>query len=190
MEMQREFWQTVYLESRPSNHIKNLFFTPDIDKSEVGVKVILNKQTQTKVPFKINGSGINFQTEIEAGVDNAEFTIPIRNQKLWTLEDPYLYEVETTFGAEDTEDKVSSYFGMRKISAVQIPGKDYQYVALNNQPVYLRLALDQSYHPDGFYTFPSDKFMKEEIQRAKDLGLNGLRIHIKAEMPRKLYWGR
>ena len=181
-------WQTVYLESRPSNHIKNLFFTPDIDKSEVGVKVILNKQTQTKVLFKINGSGINFQTEIEVGVDNAEFTIPIRNQKLWTLEDPYLYEVETTVGAEGTEDKVSSYFGMRKISAVQIPGKDYQYVALNNQPVYLRLALDQSYHPDGFYTFPSDKFMKEEIQRAKDLGLNGLRVHIKAEMPRKLYW--
>ena len=50
------------------------------------------------------------------------------------------------------------------------------------------MALDQSYHPQGFYTFPSDKFMKEEIQRAKDLGLNGLRIHIKAEIPRKLYW--
>lgn len=181
-------WQTVYLESRPASHIKNLFFTPDIDKSEVGVKVILNKQTQTSIPFKINGFGINFQTEIEVGVDNAEFTIPIRNQKLWTLEDPYLYEVKATVGAEGTEDKVSSYFGMRKISVVQIPGKDYQYVALNNQPVYLRLALDQSYHPDGFYTFPSDQFMKEEIQRAKDLGLNGLRIHIKAEMPRKLYW--
>ena len=30
--------------------------------------------------------------------------------------------------------------------------------------------------------------MKEEIVRAKDLGLNGLRIHIKAEIPRKLYW--
>jgi len=30
--------------------------------------------------------------------------------------------------------------------------------------------------------------MKDEIQRAKDLGLNGLRIHIKAEIPRKLYW--
>lgn len=181
-------WQTVYLESRPAEHIKALFFSPDIDKSEVSVKVILNKPTQNRTPFKINGSGINFQTEIEVGVDNAEFTIPIRNQKLWTLEDPYLYEVEATVGDESSMDKVSSYFGMRKISAVQISGQEYQYVALNNQPVYLRLALDQSYHPDGFYTFPSDKFMREEIQRAKDLGLNGLRIHIKAEMPRKLYW--
>ncbi len=30
--------------------------------------------------------------------------------------------------------------------------------------------------------------MKEEIARAKDIGLNGIRIHIKTEMPRKLYW--
>lgn len=52
----------------------------------------------------------------------------------------------------------------------------------------MKLSLDQSYHPEGFYTFPSDIFIKEEIQRAKDLGLNGLRIHIKAEVPRKLYW--
>ena len=111
-------------------------------------------------------------------------------KELWTLEDPYLYEVETTFGAEDTEDKVSSYFGMRKISAVQIPGKDYQYVALNNQPVYLRLALDQSYHPDGFYTFPSDKFMKEEIQRAKDLGIEWLYVFILKQKCRGSYIGQ
>jgi hypothetical protein len=77
---------------------------------------------------------------------------------------------------------------MRKISAMQVPGQEFQYVALNNKPIYMKLTLDQSYHPEGFYTFPSDKFMKEEIQRAKDLGLNGLRIHIKAEVPRKLYW--
>ena len=181
-------WQTVYLESRPEEHIKALFFTPDIDKSEVGVKVILNQKTQNKRNFILKGSGIDFHAEIAAGKDHSEFTIPIQNLKLWDLEHPYLYEVQAILGDENTQDKVSSYFGMRKISAVQIPGKEFQYVALNNKPLYLRLTLDQSYHPDGFYTFPSDAFMKDEIQRAKDLGLNGLRIHIKAEMPRKLYW--
>jgi len=50
------------------------------------------------------------------------------------------------------------------------------------------LALDQSYHPEGYYTFPSDKFMKEEIERSKAIGLNGIRTHIKVEVPRKLYW--
>jgi hypothetical protein len=108
--------------------------------------------------------------------------------KLWDLENPFLYEVTASVKTENSSDEVSTYFGMRKISAVEIPGKDFKYVALNNKPLYLKLTLDQSYHPDGFYTFPSDQFIKEEIQRAKVLGLNGLRIHIKAEMPRKLYW--
>ena len=52
----------------------------------------------------------------------------------------------------------------------------------------MKLTLDQAYHPDGFYTYPTDQFMKEEILRAKGLGLNGIRIHIKTEIPRKLYW--
>ena len=89
------------------------------------------------------------------------------------MENPFLYEVIASVSDENNSDEVSTYFGMRKISAVEIPGKNFQYVALNNNPVYMKLTLDQSYHPEGFYTFPTDEFMKEEIQRAKDLGLNG-----------------
>ena len=104
--------------------------------------------------------------------------------RLWSLEDPYLYDVEIKLD----DDIVNSYFGIRKISSTNLPGNEYPYVALNNKPIYLQLALDQSYHPDGYYTFPSDKFMKEEILRSKSIGLNGIRIHIKAEIPRKLFW--
>ena len=66
--------------------------------------------------------------------------------------------------------------------------RDSPYVALNNKPIYLQIALDQSYHPEGYYTFPNDKFLKEEIMRSKSIGLNGIRVHIKVEVPRKLYW--
>ena len=104
--------------------------------------------------------------------------------RLWTLDDPYLYEVEIKLD----NDFVESYFGMRKISTMNLPGTEHPYVALNNKPIYLQLALDQSYHPDGYYTFPTDKFMKEEILRSKSIGLNGIRVHIKLEVPRKLYW--
>jgi len=77
---------------------------------------------------------------------------------------------------------------MRKISVVKLPGTDFPYVALNNKPVYLQLALDQAYHPEGFYTFPSDAFMRKEVELARSIGLNGIRPHIKVELPRKLYW--
>jgi hypothetical protein len=71
---------------------------------------------------------------------------------------------------------------------MNLPGLNYPYIALNNKPLYLQLTLDQSYHPDGFYTFPTDEFMKNEILNSKKIGLNGNRIHIKVEVPRKLYW--
>lgn len=89
---------------------------------------------------------------------------------------------------DNPQDQVDSYFGQRKISTTTLPGSDYPYVALNNKPVYLQLCLDQSYHPEGYYTFPSDEFMRDEILLSKRLGLNGNRIHIKVEVPRKLYW--
>jgi len=183
-------WQTVYLEARPENYISSIRFTPDIDKKEVKIEVNLAKENPSALKFQLKGDGNNFQfqAEIPGNSKTSEFIAPVSDMKLWSLENPFLYEVLATVSGEGFQDEVSTYFGMRKISAVAIPGKDFQYVALNNKPLYMKLTLDQSYHPQGFYTFHSDQFMKEEIERAKVLGLNGLRIHIKAEIPRKLYW--
>jgi hypothetical protein len=118
-----------------------------------------------------------------------EFDVPIERPRLWTLEDPYLYEVEAILRAgKDAQDSVRTYFGMRKISVVNLPGTDFPYIALNDRPVYLQTSLDQAYHPEGFYTFPSDAFMRDEILRTRRIGLNGQRIHVKIGIPRKLYW--
>jgi beta-galactosidase/beta-glucuronidase len=178
-------WQTVFIEARPENYIKNIRFTPDIDNQLVTAEVNLAENAASEFQFSLKGknNSLSFTGEISAGSNTATFNIPVTKMKLWNLEKPFLYEVIAALTGENNTDEVSTYFGMRKISAVEIPGKGFQYVALNNEPIYLKLALDQSYHPEGFYTFPSDQFMMEEIQRAKDLGLNGLRIHIKAEIP-------
>ncbi len=183
-------WQTVYLEARDKNYISTIRFIPDIDNKKITIAVKLAEETKAPISFKLEGKNnkINFQSEIPANQSEARFELPIENMTLWSLKNPFLYEVTASLSGSSITDAVDTYFGMRKISAIQVPGQDFQYVALNNEPLYMKLALDQSYHPEGFYTFPSDKFMKEEIQRAKDLGLNGLRIHIKAEIPRKLYW--
>ena len=183
----RGIWQTVYLEARGENYIRSLHFTPDIDNSTVKVDVALAAPAAAGEEFKLafkTGNQDTFTGEFE-GKDQAHFVIPIKDQHLWDLDDPFLYEVTASLG---NQDEVSSYFGQRKISVTPFPGADYNYVALNNKPIYLQLCLDQSYHPDGYYTFPSDEFMKNEILISKNLGLNGNRIHIKVEVPRKLYW--
>ena len=45
--------------------------------------------------------------------------------RLWSLDDPFLYEVDAALRAGGREDTVATYFGMRKISVVNLPGTDY-----------------------------------------------------------------
>jgi hypothetical protein len=184
-------WQTVYLEARPALHFRSLHFSPDLDAGQVTVRAIFSDAapagTSVRIEFKHNERPA-VEQPVAAGVREVQFSVPIAHAHLWTLDDPYLYEVAAALQDNEGEDRVSTYFGMRKISVARLPGTDIPYVALNGKPLYLQMTLDQSYHPDGFYTFPSDAFMRDEILRSKRLGLNANRIHIKVEVPRKLYW--
>jgi len=187
-------WQTVYLEVRPQVALETVHFTPDIDSKKVTVSAFLDKPAPAdmnlKLQFKPHDlTNPNITQTVSKGDRAIEFEVSIPNQHLWSLEDPYLYEVDVILsGNGQTEDRVSTYFGMRKVSILNLPGTDFPYIALNDKPIYLQLTLDQSYHPEGFYAFPSDEFMRDEILHSRRIGLNGNRIHIKVEVPRKLYW--
>ena len=184
----RGIWQTIYLEARGNIFLEGVHFTTDIDKNSVTTKITLSNELKTEsditLRIKTPNEVIISKQKFPANKDKASFEIPIPNARLWNLDDPFLYETEITMG----DDVVKTYFGMRKISVVNLPNTSIPYIALNNKPIYLQLTLDQSYHPEGFYTFPSDDFMKNEIQLCKNIGLNGIRTHIKIDVPRKLYW--
>ena len=191
-------WQTVYLEARGNEFLETVRFTPDIESQSVTADIRLGAPAKEPLAFEVR-----FREEDRAkpatvafapGQMRAKMKIALRDVKLWDLENPYLYEVVCALkpggreaGAAET-DEVRTYFGMRKVSVGKLPGTEHPYVTLNGKPLYLQLTLDQSYHPDGFYTFPSDEFMKNEILLSKKLALSGNRIHIKVEVPRKLYW--
>src|SRR3954468_15120803 len=59
---------------------------------------------------------------------------------------------------------------------------------LNNMARYLRGALHQSYYPEGVYTAGEVNTLKHDIEYAKQVGFNFLRIHIKIDDPLLLYW--
>jgi hypothetical protein len=187
-------WQTAYLEVRPAVALETVHFTPDIHGKKVDVEVMLDGPAAEGASFELlflesDRSEPRVVQEITAGQDRLEFSVPLEQVRLWSLDDPYLYEVKAVLNSANAgSDSVSTYFGMREISVGNLPGTEIPYVFLNGEPIYLQLALDQSYHPDGYYTFPSDEFMRDEILRSRRIGLNGQRIHIKVEVPRKLYW--
>ena len=185
-------WQTVYLEARGTTPLSSVHFTPDIDRNVVGVDVRLLDPAPKTVTVQVDINNVAHKPSvaqmIQSGRDRLHFEIPLPNAHRWTLDDPFLHEATITVSGVGVADRVDSYFGMRKISVTNLPGTTIPYVSLNNSPVYLQLALDQAYHPTGFYTFPTDSILRMEILRAKQIGLNGLREHIKIESPRKLYW--
>jgi hypothetical protein len=188
----RGIWQTPYLEARGKAALATLHFTPDLDARKVTVAADLleaaPQDLTLRLAFKTGGLA-PVERRIARGEKGTTFDVAVPEPHRWSLDDPFLYELEATLtGTGLSPDAVRTYFGMRKVSVVDLPGTDHRYVALNDEPLYLQLTLDQAYHPDGFYTFPSDQVLRDEVLRARQIGLNGLREHVKVESPRKLYW--
>lgn len=184
-------WQTVYLEARPATHLAVLHFQPDVDRARLIVHAEFNQPLAAEGSLRLRArdQGFpDFSVPVPAGAGELDFTMPIAQPRLWSLDDPFLYELEAMLSGGGEDDRVSTYFGMRKISVLDLPGTEFPYIALNDRPVYLQMTLDQAYHPEGFYTYPSDAFMRDEILRSRRIGLNANRLHVKIEVPRKLYW--
>ena len=189
----RGIWQTVYLEARGSAPLSAVHFTPwhTLDGVRVDARLLepARQPLTLSVTFDNRADHASVTAKIPRGATSAHLEIPLANARRWSLDDPFLHEVTVRVGATGLiEDRVQTYFGMRTISVVELPGTSYPYVALNGTPIFLQLALDQAYHPTGYYTFPTDSILRDEIARARLIGLNGLREHVKIETPRKLYW--
>ncbi len=186
----RGIWQTPYLEARGATFLSKVHFTPDIDQGTVEVQADLSDPAPpgSRLTLQFTGGLPERQVEIPKDSTEFSFSVDVPKPHLWQLDDPFLYNVALALDVKGKpQDEVKSYFGMRKVSVVKTPA-GYSYIALINRPVYLQLTLDQAYNPEGYYTFPSDAFMRDEILRSRRIGLNGMRIHVKVGIPRKLYW--
>jgi beta-galactosidase/beta-glucuronidase len=180
-------WQTVWLEPVSAANIKELKITPDIDKSAVTVHPLTTAALgnySVEVTIRDGSQRVN-QASIAPG---GQITLPVNGARLWTPEDPHLYQLEARLKlGSRTIDKVESYFGMRKISL----GKDqkgFRRMLLNNKPYFQFGPLDQGFWPDGIYTAPTDKALRSDIEMTKKLGFNMARKHVKVEPERWYYW--
>lgn len=174
---QSGIWQTVWLESVPAVYVQSLKITPLFDESAVELRLSLSAPAVGEVRVCQSGAVVAAGTFAADGLCR----IPLPNFHPWSPEDPFLYDLTLTVG----DDRVESYFGMRKFSTVMHQG--YRVMALNNKPYFQNGLLDQGYWSDGLYTPPSDEAMIYDIQTMKDLGFNMLRKHIKIEPLRWYY---
>lgn len=171
----RGIWQTVYLEARGNIYVQSAHFTPHLATSSVTAELTLDAPAPQGFCAEIDLDGRTTSVPFAEGVCTAQAEIPLASPKLWNLDTPYLYDVAVRAG----DDAVKTYFGFREIGTGKTP---------NGNPVYLQLCLVQSWHPEAWAGFPSDESMKNDILVSKRLALTGNRMHIKVEVPRKLYW--
>lgn len=170
---QSGIWQTVWMEAVPRHYIESLRIMPLFDQSAVEVMVRCSQPLQCEAT--VDGRTVPFTSGEPA-------RIPMPDFRAWSPEDPYLYDLSVTLG----EDRVESYFGMRKME-VRADRGGVKRLFLNGEPYFQSGLLDQGYWPDGLYTAPSDEALIYDIQTAKAMGFNLLRKHIKVEPMRWYY---
>lgn len=176
-------WQTVWLEPVGDSRIGSLHTVPDIDAARLTVVPVTEGAEEGDiVEIKLtDGSKTVAVTRCAAG---QQAVIPVPDMRLWSPEDPFLYDLEVTLSRKGRIlDKVESYAAMRKISVKRTVG-DAMRMQLNNKD-YVQLGLlDQGWWPDGLYTAPSDEALAYDIIKSKELGFNTIRKHIKVEPAR------
>lgn len=185
-------WQPVYIDFRGSAYIAQAHITPDIDAMTATVHAAFEGDPQGNVRVTVSSADDPAApiATAEAGVNarDAAITIPMTRAKLWSPEHPNLYtaRIELLDGGT-VVDTVETYFGMREVAADVYAGSVTKYVLLNGKPIYLRGALNQAFTPEGIYAYPNLEYMRNDLEKTKEFGLNFLRIHIKPDDPRFLY---
>ena len=175
-------WQTVWLEPVNYCHIEKIKLIPDIDREVIGVNVTTNCECDSKLTAKVlDGDKVVFEGEISA---DAKISVP--DPKLWSPENPFLYDLYITLDCNGEKDEIKSYFGMRKFSIIK-DKKGNPRLALNNAPYFQKGLLDQGYWPESQLTPPCDEAMIFDISEMRRLGFNMLRKHIKIEPARWYY---
>ena len=172
-------WRDVWCEVVPASHVVGL--RSDARPGE-GRVVLLVRATGTGelVARLTDGDAeVARATAFVRGEKDVELSLPVGAPRLWSPDDPHLYDLELSFGG----DRVHSYCAFRTVG-VRPDARGVPRVRLNGEPVFLRGVLDQGYWPDGLMTPPSEAALEHDVRTARELGFNLLRMHLKVEQPR------
>lgn len=187
-------WQPVWWEETGECRIGQVRWTPDVDRSSVGLEVRLvgpaPEGLQVRLRLRLGSEDIVDDVyAVQGGILRRDVAIAGadmglgRSAHLWSPEHPHLVDARLTLTAGgEVVDEVGSYFAMRSIAVSR------ERLLLNGRPYFLRLALAQNYWPESHLAAPDAAALRREVELVKELGFNGVRLHQKIEDPRFLAW--
>lgn len=170
-------WQDVTLTAVPVRRLVSAHITPDIHTGEAHAAITLEGVGDEAATVRVTIAGQTVEAAIDADATAAAITVRIENPTLWTPDSPTLYTAVIELISGGQTDTIETRFGFRELTT-----RD-GLLLLNGRPIYLLCALDQDIYPETIYTVPSDDFLRDQFTKAKALGLNSLRCHIKPPDP-------
>ncbi len=178
-------WQTVWLEEVPKQHLEKLKLGSDITAGSLTARPILSGNAGQNHQIRV--VVLDGDQQVAEAKGTGTLTIPIPNAKLWSPDDPHLYNLRVSLLDSNGRavDEVQSYAGLREVGRDRDADGNWRFT-LNGKPIFHWGPLDQGWWPDGLLTPPSDEAMVSDIQYLKDAGFNMIRKHIKVE-PRRYY---
>lgn len=175
-------WQPVWLERRAVEHFGDIILGADLGSGAVGVSVAVSAAaTGATLVCHVTGPGGQVVAAARVACDGrllvpVGLTVP--EPAAWSPDRPLLYRLTVELVVGTTiRDTAHRSFGFRTIATA-----DGQFL-LNGEPFYMRCALDQDYYPEGLYTVPTLAYLEDQMKKAKALGLNTVRCHIKVPDP-------
>jgi len=180
-------WQDVSLKAVPRRYIEAVHVTPDIHSGEARVALGLAGELTAFTAGTLlvtirdaDGNAWATTADLVAGQPQYHVVVRVDQPQLWELDTPSLYTSTATLTVDHAVDEVATRFGFREISTRA------GQLLLNGQPLFLRSALDQDFYPETIYSVPSEAYLRDQFGKAKALGFNNLRCHIKPPDPRYL----
>ena len=192
-------WQTAYLEARPGVHVDAFEFHPTSALKRVEVRVRLPEAAPGRreprrcacrpggaATPRRRGAGARRRGRAARRGSRAARRAPrARGRSRTPSSTRSTRDARRRRRRGPREDLLRHAQDLRR---ERCPGLGHPYVALNGEPVYLQMTLDQASTPTASTTCRRDEAVRDEILIARRLGLNAIRIHVKVELPRKLYW--
>lgn len=173
-------WQSVALELRHPCHLDRAAIAADLS-GRIGLtlhvpETAIGAEARLTV---IDPSGARvLHSAVPLTTTETAADLRIDAPRLWSPEQPDLYRLRVEILRGAVLDRTEHSFGFRRFEA-----RDGQFF-LNGAPWYMRAALDQDYYPEGICTPPSTAYIEDQFRKARELGLNMLRVHIKIPDPR------
>jgi len=177
-------WKKAALEARDPVHLSELAVRTAYDLAQ-GAMIV-------KGTLSAPASGVVRMTLSRSGRAVAQHDLPLRSAEFearlevsspapWSPDRPELYDLAVEIVHEGLiVDRADRTIGFRRLEASD--GR----LLLNGQPLTMFGALDQDWHPGEECRSPSAEFLEERFARAKAMGLNTLRCHVK--IPDRLYF--